>query len=282
MEPLLTSLQAWLDPENLGPLLVAWAGRIIAAVIIFLIGRWIISLLVGWLHRGAARANMDATLARFLGNLLRITLLLFVVLTALNVIGVPTTNFLAVIGAAGLAVGLALKDSLANFSSGVMLVVFRPFKVGDFIEASGIAGSASEIGMFSTVIKTGDNRVITVPNSLIYGDTITNFSAEPNRRIDMTIGIAYDDDIPKAKSLISEILEADERVLAEPAPAILLLELGSSSIDIAVRPWVRREDYWTARSDLLERIKTTLEKNGMSIPFPQHDVHLFSEAANNA
>lgn len=282
MEPLITALQNWIDSDVLGPLLLAWAGRIIAAAVIFLVGRLIVNLIVRWLHRGAGRASMDATLARFLGNLLRITLLLFVVLTALNVIGVPTTNFLAIIGAAGLAVGLALKDSLSNFSSGVMLVFFRPFKVGDFIEASGIAGTVAEVGMFSTVIKTGDNRVITVPNRLIYGDTITNFSAEPNRRIDMTIGIAYGDDIPKAKSLITGILEADERVLAEPAPVILLLELGASSIDIAVRPWVKREDYWAARSDLLERIKTTLEHNGLSIPFPQHDVHLFSEAANNA
>lgn len=282
MESLLASLRDVLSPELLGPLLLGWGGRVIAALAIFVIGRWTIGFVVRALQRGAAKADLDPTLGRFLGNLARITLMIFVILTALNVVGVPSTNFLAIIGAAGLAVGLALKDSLSNFSSGVMLVFFRPFKAGDFIEASGVAGTVEEIGMFATVIKTGDNRVITVPNSLIYGDKIINFTAEPNRRIDLKIGISYDDDIKQAKSLIADILAADERVLEDPAPVILLLELGASSIDIAVRPWVRREDYWVARSDLLERIKTALEASGMSIPYPQHDVHLIGQAANNA
>lgn len=282
MESLMATLRDLLSPETLGPLLLAWSGRILAAAAIIFVGRWIVGIVVRALQRGAARAELDPTLGRFLGNLARITLMVFVLLTALNVVGVPSTNFLAIIGAAGLAVGLALKDSLSNFSSGVMLVFFRPFKAGDFIEASGVAGTVDQIGMFSTVIKTGDNRVIIVPNSLIYGDKITNYSAEPNRRIDLLISISYDDDIQRAKRLIADILEADERVLDEPAPVILLLELGASSIDFAVRPWVKREDYWVARSDLLERIKGVLEANGMSIPFPQHDVHLIKQAANNA
>ena len=281
MQSLLASLQNWLDPQILIPLLLGWGGRLLAAVSIFFVGRWLVAILVGWIQRAALRANVDQTFARFLGNLARMTLLVLVALTALNVVGVPTTHFLAIVGAAGLAVGLALKDSLSNFSSGVMLVLFRPFKAGDFIEASGIAGIVEQIGMFSTVIKTGDNRVITVPNGLVYSSTITNYSAEATRRIDLKVGISYNDDIPKAKSLIAEVVAADTRVLAEPAPTILVLELGASSVDIAVRPWVKSSDYWAARSDLLERIKTVLEDNGLSIPYPQHDVHLFGQAANN-
>ena len=282
MESLAALLQDWLNPEMVGPLLVTWVLRILGALVIFVIGRWLVGFIVAWMHRAATRTGVDTTLTRFLGNLVRVTLLIFVILTALSVVGVPTTNFLAIVGAAGLAIGLALKDSLSNFSSGVMLVFFRPFKVGDFIEASGVAGTVEHIGMFSTVIKTGDNRVIIVPNGLIYSSTITNYSAEATRRIDMTIGISYDDDIPKAKSLIKGILDSDERVLAEPAPAIMVLELGASSVDIAVRPWVKREDYWATRGDLLERIKTTLEGAGLSIPYPQHDVHLFGQVAGNA
>ena len=282
MEDLRALLSVWLDPQFVGEIVLAWSGRLLAALAIFVIGRIVARALSAWLTRAVKRVGVDDTLCRFLGNLIYMVLLVFVVLTAISALGVPTTNFLAIVGAAGLAVGLALKDSLSNFSSGVMLVFFRPFKVGDFIEASGVAGTVEHIGMFSTVIKTGDNRVIIVPNGLIYSSTITNYSAEATRRIDMTIGISYDDDIPKAKSLIKGILDSDERVLAEPAPAIMVLELGASSVDIAVRPWVKREDYWATRGDLLERIKTTLEGAGLSIPYPQHDVHLFGQVAGNA
>ena len=282
MQQLLSAFGDWLDPEFVTPIILSWGGRIVAALLIFVVGRWLVAILVRVFRQAIGKASVDETLVRFLSSLLRMTLLVFVILTAVGALGVPTTNFLAILGAAGLAVGLALKDSLSNFSSGVMLVFFRPFKVGDFVEAAGIAGSIESVGIFNTVMKTGDNRVITVPNSLIYGNTITNYSAESTRRIDLIIGIGYDDDIARAKALIQGILSAEERVLDEPAPALLLMELGDSSVNIAVRPWVKSGDYWVVRSDLLERIKNVLEQNGMSIPYPQRDIHVINQTAGNA
>lgn len=282
MDQLITALQELLDPQIIGPMMLNWGGRIVAAILIFLIGRWIVGILVRVFASAVAKANVEETLVRFLSSLVRMTLLVFVILTAVSALGVNTLNFIAILGAAGLAIGLALKDSLSNFSSGVMLVFFRPFKVGDFVEVAGVAGTIHAVRMFSTTIKTGDNRVITVPNSLIYGSTITNYSAEPTRRIDLMIGISYNDDIPRAKALIQDILSSDDRVLDDPAPAMLLVELADSSVNIAVRPWVNSGDYWATRSDLLERIKTVLEQNGLSIPYPQHDVHIVSGSATDA
>jgi small conductance mechanosensitive channel len=206
-------------------------------------------------------------------------LLVIVALTALATAGIPTTNFLAVLGAAGLGVGLALKDSLSNFSAGIMLVFFKPFRVGDFVEAASVSGIVNTIGIFNTVMRTPDNRTITVPNGLIYGAIITNYSAEPTRRIDLTIGISYADSVAEAKRIIGEVLTADGRVLTDPRPDLLLMDLGESSVNLAVRPWVRREDYWQTRSDLLESIKRALETGGLSIPFPQRQVHIVSQAA---
>ena len=276
MENLLGALGTQLDPEIVGPLILSWSGRILAALVILLIGRWVAKALISWFGRAFSKAEMEETLSRFLSSLIYIVLMVFVVLTALSTLGVNTTNFLAILGAAGLAVGLALKDSLSNFAAGVMLVFFRPFKTGDFIEAAGISGSVQSIKIFNTVLKTGDNRVITVPNSLIYADTITNYSAEETRRIDLVIGIGYDDDIARARALIQGVLSQDDRILDEPAPAMLLTELGESSVDIAVRPWVKSPDYWAVRSDLLENIKRALEHAGLSIPYPQRDLHIVS------
>ena len=278
MQELLDSLSQWLDPTVIGEIVLSWSGRIVAAVLIFLIGRWVANALSSAIVRAMNRAGVDTTLTHFLRSLIYMTLLIFVALTAVGALGVPTTNFLAILGAAGLAVGLALKDSLSNFSSGVMLVFFRPFKVGDYVEAGGVAGTVNSIGIFNTVIKTPDNRVITVPNSMIYGATITNYSAEPTRRIDLVIGISYDDDVQRAKELIEAALDADGRILAEPAPTIMLLELGDSSVNFAVRPWVNSDDYWAVRGDVLESIKKTLEDNGLSIPYPQRDLHIVSQA----
>ncbi len=279
MDKLLDGIGRLMNPDLIGPILLDWMGRIVAAMLIFLIGRWIASALTRWFTRAVERAGVEATLAHFLGNLINMTLLVFVVLTTASALGVPTTNFLAIVGAAGLAVGLALKDSLSNFSSGVMLVFFRPFAVGDFVETAGVAGTVSTIKIFSTVIRTGDNRVITVPNSLIYGSAITNYSSQATRRIDLVIGIGYDDDIACAKTLIAEVLQADDRVLTEPAPTIMTLELADSSVNIAVRPWVKTADYWGVRGDVLERVKHALETNGLSIPYPQRDVHLITQPA---
>jgi small conductance mechanosensitive channel len=275
MEGLLTLL----DPQTLGPLLVSWAGRIVAAILIFVIGRWVALAVVGWIGKGLERRGIEPTLKHFLSSLTYTVLLVLVILTAVGALGVPTTNFLAIVGAAGLAIGLALRDSLANFSSGVMLVFFRPFKVGDYVEAGGVAGTVHSIRIFDTVFKTPDNRVITVPNSQIYGGTITNYSAEPNRRIDLVVGISYDDDIEKAKTLISGVFAADDRILDDPAPTVMLLELADSSVNIAVRPWVATSDYWAVREHVLTEIKRAFDAGGVSIPYPQRDVHIINQTA---
>ncbi len=282
MEQITLIIQEWLDPEFLGPLLAQWGGRLLAALAIFIVGRWIVGLISRVVMKAIARASDDETLARFIGSLVRITLLVFVVLAAVGALGVETTSFLAILGAAGLAIGLALKDSLSNFSSGVMLVIFRPFRSGDFVEAAGISGVVESIRIFNTVIKTGDNRVITVPNSLIYGSTITNYSAEETRRIDLVIGVGYDDSIKRAKELMEGVLASDGRILRDPEPKVMLLELADSSVNFAVRPWVASGDYWAVRGDLLEGIKAVLDENGLSIPYPQQDVHIVSGAAAGA
>jgi len=221
------------------------------------------------------KAGVDATLTHFLHNVIYAALLIAVIIAAVDQLGIKTTSFLAILGAAGLAVGLALQSSLANFSSGIMLILFHPFKVGDFVEAGGTTGTVEQINVFNTVMRTGDNREIIVPNSQIFGGTITNFSAKATRRIDLVIGIGYDDNIGKAKQIIEDILSADQRILKEPAPVILVTELGASSVNLAVRPWVRKEDYGSTRGDLLENIKTGLEDGGCSLPYPQQDVHLY-------
>ena len=269
MEQFLTALEKWFDPHVLGQLLLDWTGRAIAALAIFLIGRLVATWLSRWLIAAMRRVGMDETLARFFGSLSYIVLVVMVVLTAVNALGVPTTNFLAIVGAAGLAIGLALKDSLANFSSGVMLVFFRPFRVSDMVKAAGNEGTVESIRMFSTVLKTADNATLIVPNSLIYAATITNYTAEGTRRIEMTVSISYEDSVTDAKTLLTEILRADKRVLAKPAPEILINELSSNSVSMIVRAWVATPDVASARSDLLERIKSSLGDGGFKTPYPR-------------
>lgn len=277
MDSLRETLTIWLDPEFTGPLVMGWGLKLLAALLIYVIGRWVAKALTRWVGRAIIQANVDATLSRFLSSIVYMVLIVFVVLTALSALGVNTTNFLAILGVAGLAVGLALKDSLSNFAAGVMLVFFRPFKMGDYIEAAGISGTVVSIKIFDTILRTSDNRVITVPNALIYADTITNFSAEDKRRIDLVIGIGYDDDIARAKALIQGVLGQDDRILDQPPPVMLVVELGESSVDIAVRSWVNSGDYSQVRSDLLEHIKRALEAAGLSIPYPQRDLHIVTQ-----
>ncbi|GBF31193.1 small-conductance mechanosensitive channel [bacterium MnTg04] len=260
---------------RLTELLLPWAVKLGLAALIFVVGRWIAKMAANGIDKIMKKAGIDATLTRFLHNVVYSALLIAVIIAAVDQLGIKTTPFLAILGAAGLAVGLALQSSLSNFSSGVMLILFHPFKVGDFVEAGGTTGTVELINVFNTVMKTGDNREIIVPNAQIFGGTITNFSARATRRIDLVIGISYDDNIAKAKQIIENILSADERILKEPAPVILVLELGASSVDLAVRPWVRKENYSATRSDLLENIKTSLEDGGCSLPYPQQDVHLY-------
>ena len=269
MEELQALLSTWLDPRVVGEVVMAWSGRVLAALAIFVIGRWVLRALTGWVTRAMRRVGVDDTLTRFLGNLLYMVLLVFLVLTAFSALGVPTTNFLAIVGAAGLAVGLALKDSLSNFSSGVMLVFFRPFKVGDQIDAAGVGGVVESIGIFNVVLKTPDNRVITVPNSLIYAGAITNYNAESTRRVDLTIAIGYDADIPQAKSVIEAIVAAETRIAKHPVPEVAVQDVLLTAVTLAVRVWVASADYPNVRSDLLERMKRALDKYGLSIPAEQ-------------
>jgi small conductance mechanosensitive channel len=269
MEELTTLLSTWFDPQVVGALVVSWGGRLLAAIAIFVIGRLIAKALTRLFSRAVQRVGLDNTLARFLGNLIYIVLLVFVVLTALSTLGVPTTNFLAIVGAAGLAIGLALKDSLSNFSSGIMLVFFRPFRVGDMIEAAGVSGVVESIGIFNVVLKTPDNRVINVPNSLIYGGTITNYNAESTRRIDLAITISYDADIAKARSVIEAVIAAEARIARMPAPEVVVQDILLNAITLVVRVWVASADYGPVRSDLLERVKRALDKYELSIPAAQ-------------
>ncbi|MCU7929250.1 MAG: mechanosensitive ion channel [Candidatus Thiodiazotropha sp. (ex Codakia rugifera)] len=258
---------------------IPWGTKIVMALLVFIIGRWIAKALTRTLEKVMVKGSVDQMLVNFLSNIAYAALLAVVVLAALEQLGVNTTSALAILGAAGLAVGLALKDSLASFAAGVMLIIFRPFKLGDFVEAGGATGVVEEIRIFHTMLKTGDNREITMPNAQIYSGTIVNFSARKTRRIDLVIGIGYNDDIKKARDLIGQILEADTTVLKDPAPTIMLLELGESSVDFAVRPWVKSGDYWTTRAALLEAIKVTFDKQGISIPYPQRDIHMIQETA---
>ena len=255
-------------------LLADYGVKVLAAIAIFVIGKWVAKLLTKAIRRIMKKSSLEPMLVTFTANLSYAALMVFVVLAALNQLGIQTTSFIAVIGAAGLAIGLAMQDSLSNFAAGVMLIIFRPFKTGDFIEAAGTAGAVQEIHIFTTTLKTGDNRLIHIPNGKIIGDNIVNYSANDTRRVDMVFGISYDDDIKQAKTIIEQALQADTRVLAEPGPTIGVLELADSSVNIAVRPWVNTSDYWPTLFALNETIKEEFDQAGISIPFPQSEVHL--------
>lgn len=251
-----------------------WGINIVMALAIFVIGRRIVGMIVRMIARLMAKGGVDAMLVSFVSSIVNAVLLLFIIIAALNQLGVDTTSFIALIGAAGLAVGLALQGSLQNFASGVLLIIFRPFKIGDFIEAGGASGVVEEMGIFSTKMKTGDNREIIVPNGAIYGGNIVNNSARDTRRIDMVFGIGYDDDIRKARDIIQSIIDADSRILKKPATLVAVGELADSSVNFNVRPWVASGDYWSVLYALNEKIKLAFDDAGISIPYPQMDVHL--------
>jgi small conductance mechanosensitive channel len=260
-------------------LAIAYGIRVLGAIVIFIVGKWVAQLLTKLFRKALERSNTDVTLIKFLGDLVYFGLLVLVIIAALGTLGVNTTSFAAIVGAAGLAVGLALQGNIANFGAGVVLLFLRPFKVGDFVEAGGATGSVEAIGVFNTTIKTGDNRVIIVPNSNIIGSNIVNYSKEPIRRIDLVIGVGYDDDLKLVKKTLEEILQNHPKVLKDPAPSVALAELADSSVNFNVRPWVKTEDYWGVRSELLETIKTTFDEKGINIPYPQLDVHLDQKTA---
>ena len=231
-------------------------------------------LIVKLTRQYLTRAKVDQLLINFAVSILYWTLLLIVVIATLSALGIDTTALIALLGAAGIAVGIALQDSMKNFASGVLLVIFRPFNVDDFVEAGGTTGLVEEITLFTTQMRTPDNRSVIVPNGAIYADTITNYSARETRRVDMVFGIGYDDDMRKAQEIILDILKADERVLSEPEPVVVLGELADSSVNFNVRPWCRNEDYWGVKADVTEKIKLAFDENGISIPYPQMDVHV--------
>lgn len=260
-------------------LVAAYGLKIIAAIVIFIIGKWLSGVLSRAVGKAMERAKTDQVLVKFVVNLAYAALLAFVVLAALAQLGIQTTSFIAIIGAAGLAIGLALQGSLSNFAAGVMLIIFRPFKVGDYIEAAGTAGSVEEIMIFSTKLKSPDNKQLYVPNGSIISGTITNYSAREQRRVDLVFGCGYGDDIKKTKALLEAIVKENALVLDEPAPTIGVLELGDSSVNFAVRPWVATSDYWDVHFQITEEVKQRFDEAGISIPFPQRDVHLVRDQA---
>lgn len=251
-----------------------WAINVLFALAIFFIGRQVAKLIIKVCRRVLSRSRMDEMLVNFVLSILSGVLLLIVIVAALDRLGVDTTSLVALIGAAGLAIGLSLQDSLKNFAAGVMLVVFRPFKAGDFVEAAGTSGVVETISIFSSTFRTPDNRSIIIPNGAIYSDVITNYSARDTRRIDLVIGISYDDDIRKAKEVAEAVIKGDERVLEDPAPFIGVADLGASSVDLHIRPWVKSSDYFATMCDLKEKIKVAYDDNGISIPYPQTDLHV--------
>jgi small conductance mechanosensitive channel len=271
------------DAVNMIVTLVStWGLRMIGALAVLIIGRWIAGRIRKGVTRALERASTDPTLVPFLASMVYYLAIAVVVIAVLNLFGVQTTSLIAVLGAAGLAVGLALQGTLSNFASGVMLLSFRPFKVGEYVDVGGTAGTVAEIGLFTCRLNTPDNVQIIVPNSDVYGQTIRNYAANPTRRNDLIIGISYDDDIGKAMETIEKVVTSDERVLKDPETVIAVLELGDSSVNIVVRPWCTKEDYWNLRFDLTRRIKEELEAAGCSIPFPQRDVHVISDAGQKA
>ncbi len=260
--------------QNLVTLVSVWGLRMAGALAVLIIGRFGCGVARKSVRRAMESRRVDPSLVPFVSNFVYYILFAAVVIAVLGLFGIETTSLVAVLGTAGLAIGLAIQGTLSNFSSGVMLLLFRPFHVGDYIEAAGVSGTVDEIGVFSTTLNTPDNVKIIVPNSGIFGATIKNYSANETRRIDIVLGISYDDDISNAIAIVNAVLGIDSRVLADPKPTVAVSELSDSSVNLVVRPWCRREDYWNLRCDLIRKFKEELEQGGCTIPYPQHDVHL--------
>lgn len=251
--------------------------KVATALAIFLIGKFFVRILIRAISKVMEKQAIEPTLMIFISNLVRISLMVVVVIAAIGALGIQTTSFIAIFGAAGLAIGLALQGSLSNFASGVLIVLFRPYRVGDFIEAAGISGIVEEVQILTTIMRTADNKQIIVPNSQIMNSIITNYSANDTRRIDMVVGVSYGDDLDKVRQTIEKLVTADDRILAEPAATIAVSALAESSVDFVVRPWVKTADYWNVRFDLTEAIKKRFDKEGISFPFPQRDVHVYKQ-----
>ncbi|MCP4581202.1 MAG: mechanosensitive ion channel [candidate division Zixibacteria bacterium] len=270
--------------EDLTAKVMEWGAlygvQIIGAIAILILGRFGVAIFTGIVKRLMRKSKADETLTKFVGSLTKVALMTFVIIAALGTLGVQTASFVAIIGAAGLAVGFALQGSLSNFASGVMLIIFRPFKSGDFVEAGGTSGTIEAVQIFNTILKTPDNKKVIIPNSKVTGDNITNYSVNDTRRVDMVFGIGYDDDIKLAKETIEKIIADHQLVLKDPAPTIAVSELADSSVNFVARPWVNTGDYWTVYFDITEKVKMTFDEKGISIPFPQTDVHVHQVATS--
>ncbi len=258
-------------------LLAVYGMKVIAALVILVIGRFVAIGIRRVIIKVMEKQKVDDMLVSFVSSIAYIVLMAFIIVAALDRLGIQTTSFIAILGAAGLAIGLALQGSLANFASGVLMIIFKPFKCGDFIEGGGTSGIVEGISIFTTEMRTGDNKKIIVPNGKIMSDNIINYSAKDTRRIDMTVGVSYNDDLDKVKRVLEDLLASDERILNDPAPTIGVSELGDSSINFVVRPWVNSADYWAVMFDTNKAIKQKFDAEGISIPFPQQDVHLIKE-----
>ncbi len=270
-----------LIPSNIVEMTSEWGVSVLGAIAVLLLGFLTAKLFRRWARKALERIDLDQTLIPFLANLVYYLVLAFVVIAVLGLFGVPTTSFVAALGAAGLAVGLALQGTLSNFAAGVMLLFFRPFKVGDYVEAAGEQGNVLEVSVFSTRLETLDHVHVVLPNSAVWGATIKNFTASPVRRNDIAVGISYSDDIGKAREIVRQVLRADERVLTEPAPDVVVTGLGESSVDLLAVPYCKPSDYWDLRFDLTQKIKEGLDRGGISIPFPQRDVHLYRDSQSS-
>ena len=266
-------------PDNIVEILGSYAFSLIMALLVFIIGKWAVNIIVTLLGKVLRKVKgMDETLIKFLENIVYYALMIVVLLTALGKLGVETTSFLAILGAAGLAIGLALKDSLGNFASGVMIIMFKPFKVGDVVTAAGVTGSVSEVGIFNSVFTTPDNQKIIIPNGAITSGSIININAHDTRRVDLIVGIGYNDDIKKTKDVLNDIITSNEKILLDKGITVAVSELADSSVNFVVRAWVKTPDYWDVKFGLTETIKLRFDAEGISIPFPQQDVHHYNNA----
>jgi small conductance mechanosensitive channel len=261
--------------QKIYEVLSIWGIKVLAAFAIFIIGRWVSKGFRNVVKRLMAKRNIDSTIVGFVGNLTYVSLLAFFIIAALGQLGIQTTSFIAVLGAAGLAVGLALQGSLSNFAAGFLMIIFRPIRVGDYVEAAGTAGTVEEISIFTTTLKTPDNKTVIIPNAGVTGGNIVNWTVKGTRRVDMVFGIGYDDDIDKAKNIMKDVLAKDDRILKDPATQIAVVELGDSSVNFVVRPWVNTGDYWGVYLDAMENIKKAFDAEGINIPYPQRDVHVY-------
>jgi small conductance mechanosensitive channel len=267
--------QAYIDKAV--ELIMLYAPKLLLAIITLIVGLWIIKFIVKGIKKALEKSKVDESLKKFLASLLSTLFKILLFISVASMVGIETTSFVAIIGAAGLAVGFALQGSLGNFAGGVLILLFKPFKVGDFIDTGGHAGSVSAIHIFNTVLKTPDNKTIILPNGGLSSGSITNFSTEATRRVDMTFGIGYGDDLKKAKEVLGSLVNSDDRVLKDPVPMVVVSGLGDSSVNFTVRAWVSAADYWGLFFDMQERVKLEFDKQGISIPFPQRDVHLYNQ-----